>query len=125
MIPDSVVTSMALRSLGNPFFIFQFSLFNLYWSLDKPSFHFSLFTFQFVLFPQRTPFSIFTFQFVMVPWRILFSFFIFHFSRSFGEHSFLFHQPFCNVIYFNPLIVIHVVTGAGNYHLGVCIFYAE
>ena len=34
-------------------------------------------------------------------------------------------DPFCNVIYFNPLIVIHVVTGAGNYYLGVCIFYAE
>ena len=114
------------------------------------TFHFSLcmglsvtpfFTFQFVLLPRRTLFSfsnfhfsicngplantLFNFHFSILCVSSATPFFNFHFSRFFGEHPFLFHQPFCNVIYFNPLIVIHVVTGAGNYYLGVCIFYAE
>ena len=116
-----------VRISSNGFSETFFSLFN---------FHFSIFS-----FPRRTLFSIFNFHFSICNGPLantLFNFhfsilcvssatpfFIFHFSRFFGEHPFLFHQPFCNVIYFNPLIVIHVVTSAGNYYLGVCIFYAE
>ena len=142
--------SICIAPSANTLFNFQFillplrtlfSIFNLYCSLCEHSFQFSIFTFQFVLLPRRTLFSfsnfhfsicngplantLFNFHFSILCVSSATPFFNFHFSRFFGEHPFLFHQPFCNVIYFNPLIVIHVVTSAGNYYLGVCIFYAE
>ena len=111
---------MVLRLLGEH--SFHLSLFTLYWSLGNPFFIFQ-FSFSICIAPSAN--TLFTFQFVLLPLRTLFS--IFNLYCSLCEHFFNFHfsiflVPSANTLFTFQFSLFNLYCSLGEHPFHFSIF---